>query len=173
MTSCYHGKRQAATGRLFRSFGGQAPLEIREDRALGTGSSMAACQICYVRQKKPLGLGHAVWCAKQHIGDEYFAVLLGDDIVFRKPCLKQMIEVYDEAKKPVVAIRRVPREDVSSYGVMNRKTVGRGLWEISDLVENLAPKMLRLTLQSLAVTCASSIFPVLENLEPGRVVKFS
>ncbi|HHY12089.1 MAG TPA: UTP--glucose-1-phosphate uridylyltransferase GalU [Firmicutes bacterium] len=128
------------------------------------------CQIYYVRQKKPLGLGHAVWCAKQHIGDEYFAVLLGDDIVDSgKPCLKQMIEVYDEAKKPVVAIRRVPREDVSSYGVIAGKPLGGGLWEISDLVEKPRPEDAPSDLAVIGrYILPPQIFPVLENLEPGR-----
>jgi UTP--glucose-1-phosphate uridylyltransferase len=128
------------------------------------------CQIHYVRQKRPLGLGHAVWCAKQHIGDEYFAVLLGDDIVAAdKPCLKQMIEVHETAKKPVVAIRRVPREEVSSYGIIQGKPLGDGLWEISDLVEKPHPDEAPSDLAVIGrYILPPEIFPVLENLEPGR-----
>lgn len=127
------------------------------------------CQIYYVRQKKPLGLGHAVWCARQHIGDEYFAVLLGDDIVVsEKPCLRQMIEVYEEMRKPVIAIRRVPKKEVSSYGVIAGKQLGKGLWEINDLVEK--PSMEDAP-SDLAVIgryiLPPEIFPLLEDLEPG------
>lgn len=127
------------------------------------------CQIYYVRQKRPLGLGHAVWCARQHIGDEYFAVLLGDDIVVSgKPCLKQMIEIYEKFKKPVIALRRVPREEVSSYGIIAGKPLGQGLWEINDLVEkpdiDEAPSDLAVIGRYIL---PPEIFPLLEGLEPG------
>ncbi|HAF67168.1 MAG TPA: UTP--glucose-1-phosphate uridylyltransferase GalU [Bacillota bacterium] len=128
------------------------------------------CQIHYVRQKKPLGLGHAVWCAKQHVGDEHFAVLLGDDIVVaHEPCLKQMIEVYETTKRPVVAIRRVPRDEVSSYGIIQGKPLGGGLWEVSDLVEKPAPEDAPSDLAVIGrYILPPEIFPVLEDLEPGR-----
>lgn len=77
--------------------------------------------IHYIRQKEPKGLGHAIWCARKFIGDEPFAVLLGDDIVQSesKPCLKQMIDVYDEVQSSVLAVQRVGRNDVSRYGIVD------------------------------------------------------
>ncbi len=128
------------------------------------------CQIYYVRQKKPLGLGHAVWCARQHIGAEYFAVLLGDDIVqSEKPCLKQLIDIYRETKRPVVAMRKVPFSHVSSYGVIKGRPLGGGLWEISDLVEKPRPEDAPSDLAVIGrYILPPEIFPILADLEPGR-----
>ncbi|MGI6163290.1 MAG: UTP--glucose-1-phosphate uridylyltransferase GalU [Bacillota bacterium] len=127
------------------------------------------CQMYYVRQKQPKGLGHAVWCAKQHIGQEYFAVLLGDDIVVSpKPCLKQMIEVHEATRRPVVALRRVPKKNVSSYGVIAGKPLGNGIWEIGDLVEKPPAEEAPSDLAVIGrYILPPEIFPILENLEPG------
>ena len=71
----------------------------------------AAGQVSYTRQQKPLGLGHAVWCARYHIHDEPFAVLLADDLILAKPgCLKQMMETYQETGGNLVAVEDVPKE---------------------------------------------------------------
>lgn len=76
--------------------------------------------IHYVRQKQPRGLGHAVYCARKFIGDEPFAVLLGDDvIVSEKPCLKQLIEVYEKRGGSVLGVQRVPKQDVGKYGIVD------------------------------------------------------
>jgi UTP--glucose-1-phosphate uridylyltransferase len=77
--------------------------------------------INYIRQKEPLGLGHAVYCASRFIGNEPFAVLLGDDIVYspENPCLKQLIEVYERYNSSVIGVKDVPKEDVSKYGVIS------------------------------------------------------
>lgn len=95
--------------------------------------------IHYIRQKEPLGLGHAIGCASRFIGDEPFAVLLGDDIVYspEKPALKQLIDVYERYNSSVIGVQPVAEEDVSKYGVIS---VGRGEMEpgvfgIDDLVE--------------------------------------
>ena len=122
-----------------------------------------------MRQKQPKGLGHAVWCAKQHIGQEYFAVLLGDDIVVSpKPCLKQMIEVHEATRRPVVALRRVPKKNVSSYGVIAGKPLGNGIWEIGDLVEKPPAEEAPSDLAVIGrYILPPEIFPILENLEPG------
>ncbi|WP_173915622.1 UTP--glucose-1-phosphate uridylyltransferase GalU [Halobacillus sp. Marseille-Q1614] len=78
-----------------------------------------AVDIHYIRQKEPKGLGHAVWCARKFIGDEPFAVLLGDDIVEAdKPCLKQLIEQYEETGSSIIGIKQVPEEDTSRYGII-------------------------------------------------------
>ena len=73
--------------------------------------------IHYIRQKEPKGLGHAIYCAKSFIGNEPFAVLLGDDIVYNeeKPCLKQLIDCYDEYKTSVLGVQTVPEKDVNKY----------------------------------------------------------
>jgi UTP--glucose-1-phosphate uridylyltransferase len=94
--------------------------------------------IVYVRQKEPKGLGHAILCAKSVIGNEPFAVMLGDDIVMSEiPCLKQVIDVYEYYNSSVVAVQRVPDEDVSKYGIIKPKgsMLESNLFHIDSLVE--------------------------------------
>ncbi|QSS99666.1 UTP--glucose-1-phosphate uridylyltransferase GalU [Pontibacillus sp. ALD_SL1] len=77
-------------------------------------------EIHYIRQKEPKGLGHAVWCARKFIGDEPFAVLLGDDIVRSEtPCLKQMIDQYEETRSSIVGVKSVPDEETHRYGIID------------------------------------------------------
>jgi UTP--glucose-1-phosphate uridylyltransferase len=96
-------------------------------------------KVAYVRQGEPLGLGHAVLVARDLVGDEPFAVILGDDVIDASPpALKQMIDVYERVGGPVLAVERVPEEEVSSYGVVaidERETLGPGVHRIRDLVE--------------------------------------
>ncbi|MGD6776439.1 UTP--glucose-1-phosphate uridylyltransferase GalU [Sutcliffiella horikoshii] len=76
--------------------------------------------IHYIRQKEPLGLGHAIWCARKFIGNDPFGVMLGDDIVKGDtPCLQQLIDVYDKYESSVVGVQSVPDEDVSKYGIIS------------------------------------------------------
>src|SRR5687768_1122875 len=90
----------------------------------------------YVRQGEPLGLGHAVLVTRALVGDEPFAVILGDDVIDADPpALKQMIDVFQEVDGPVLAVERVPREDVSSYGIIDAEEVRPGVYRIRDLVE--------------------------------------
>jgi UTP--glucose-1-phosphate uridylyltransferase len=90
----------------------------------------------YVRQGEPLGLGHAVLVTRALVGDEPFAVILGDDVIdARPPALQQMIDVFSEVNGPVLAVERVPREDVSSYGIIDAEEVRPGVYKIRDLVE--------------------------------------
>jgi UTP--glucose-1-phosphate uridylyltransferase len=90
----------------------------------------------YVRQGEPLGLGHAVLVTKALIGDEPFAVILGDDVIdANPPALKQMIEVFNDVQGPVLAIERVPRQDVSAYGIIDGEEIKPGVYRIRDLVE--------------------------------------
>jgi UTP--glucose-1-phosphate uridylyltransferase len=96
--------------------------------------------VAYVRQGEPLGLGHAVLVAKNLIGDEPFAVILGDDVIDAKPpALKQMIDVYQRVDGPVIAVERVPDEDIPSYGIVAIEDgggdLGRGVHRVKDLVE--------------------------------------
>jgi UTP--glucose-1-phosphate uridylyltransferase len=98
--------------------------------------------INYVRQKEAKGLGHAVLCAKTFVGDEPFAVLLGDDIVYTedKPALKQLMEVYDKKKASVLGVQSVKHEDVSKYGIVSGEKIGDRLFTVDDLVEKPAPE---------------------------------
>jgi UTP--glucose-1-phosphate uridylyltransferase len=94
--------------------------------------------VSYVRQGEQLGLGHAVLMAKDLVGDEPFAVMLGDDIIDSQvPCMRQMAEVFDRYQAPVLAVQRVPREEISAYGVIDGDAVGDDdrLFRIRDLVE--------------------------------------
>ncbi len=97
--------------------------------------------VSYVRQREALGLGHAILMARELVGDEPFAVLLGDDIIDAPvPCLRQMLDVYENSAASVVAIQEVPREKISHYGVISGSPVrynGRSdqLFQVSDLVE--------------------------------------
>src|SRR5689334_16950357 len=94
----------------------------------------------YVRQGEPLGLGHAVLVTQPLVGNEPFAVILGDDVIDADPpALKQMIDVFQRVDGPVLAVERVPWEDVSSYGVVkideSARDLGRGVYRVADLVE--------------------------------------
>ena len=107
----------------------------------------AAGAVAYTRQQEPLGLGHAVWCARNLVGNEPFAVLLADDLIMADPpCLKQMIDKYDETGGNLVAVMEVPDEHVSKYGVLDPKSEQGNLVEARGLVEKpsqeLAPSNL-------------------------------
>lgn len=89
-----------------------------------------------VRQKEPLGLGHAILCAKKVVGSEPFAVLLGDDLIDAKiPCIKQMIDVYDETGGAVVAIQKVPKSETHLYGIIRGKKVGERIYRVEEMIE--------------------------------------
>jgi len=93
----------------------------------------------YVRQREPLGLGHAVLVAREMVGDEPFAVILGDDVIDADPpAIKQLIDVFHRVNGPVLAVERVPRDDISSYGVIKideSARLGDGVFRVVDLVE--------------------------------------
>ena len=90
----------------------------------------------YVRQGEPLGLGHAVLVTRNLVGDEPFAVILADDVIDAEPpALKQMIDVFHEVDGPVLAIERVPKENVSSYGIIDAEEIRPGVYRVRDLVE--------------------------------------
>ena len=95
----------------------------------------------FVRQQVPLGLGHAIWCARDVIGDEPFAILLPDVLVkSKKSCLAQMVEAYDKVGGNIIAVDAVPMERVSSYGVIAPKSRDGNLYEMSGMVEKPAQK---------------------------------
>jgi UTP--glucose-1-phosphate uridylyltransferase len=97
--------------------------------------------VSYVRQKEPLGLGHAILCTRAFVGEESFGVFLGDDIIGGAPvpCMRQLLDVFARRGGPVVAVERVPRERLQQYGVVAGRRLDDRLWEISDLVEKPRP----------------------------------
>lgn len=125
--------------------------------------------IHYIRQKEPLGLGHAVYCAKSFISNEPFAVLLGDDIVYSdKPCLKQMIEVYDEYKTTILGVQKVPEAEVSKYGIVKGKQIEDRIYKVKDLIEKPAVEDAPSNMAILGRYIINpGIFEILEHTKPG------
>ncbi|MCE6952211.1 UTP--glucose-1-phosphate uridylyltransferase GalU [Cereibacter sphaeroides] len=105
-------------------------LEVLEQTNMESGA------IAYVRQHKPLGLGHAVWCARRLIGDEPFAVMLPDDVIAaEKPCLQQMVEAYEQTGGNMVAAMEVPPEKASAYGVLSVEEDMGSIVKVNGMVE--------------------------------------
>jgi len=126
--------------------------------------------IHYIRQKEPKGLGHAIYCAKSFIGNEPFAVLLGDDIVNSEvPCLKQMIQIYNEYKTTVLGVQHVPEEDIPKYGIVSGKQVDDRVYKVKDLVEkpdiDNAPSNIAILGRYII---SPHIFEYLESATPGK-----
>jgi UTP--glucose-1-phosphate uridylyltransferase len=124
----------------------------------------------YVRQGEPLGLGHAVLTTKLLVGDEPFAVILGDDVIDADPpAIRQMIDVFEELEGPVLAIERVPRETVSSYGIIDAEQIRPGVYRIRDMVEkppiSEAPSDLAIIGRYVLTP---DIFPALEKIGKDR-----
>jgi UTP--glucose-1-phosphate uridylyltransferase len=126
--------------------------------------------IHYIRQKEPKGLGHAIYCAKSFIGNEPFAVLLGDDIVHaKKPCLKQMIEAYEEYKTTILGVQKVALRDVDKYGIIEGKNIEDRIYKVSGLVEKPAIQEAPSNVAVLGRYIISpAIFDILENTRPGK-----
>jgi UTP--glucose-1-phosphate uridylyltransferase len=96
--------------------------------------------IHYIRQKEPKGLGHAVWCARSFIGDEPFAVLLGDDIVQAEtPCLRQLIDQYEQTLSSVIGVQRVPENETHRYGIIDPIEQDGRRYQVRQFVEKPAP----------------------------------
>lgn len=125
--------------------------------------------IYYVRQKEPRGLGHAVYCARQFVGDEPFAVMLGDDIVSSSvPCLKQMMDLYEELGGGIIAVQEVLEAEVNKYGILDAEPVKDRVFRIKDLVEKPSPEVApsRLAIMGRYII-PPGIFSVLEKTAPG------
>lgn len=125
--------------------------------------------IHYIRQKEPKGLGHAINCARTFIGDEPFAVMLGDDIVDSEtPCLKQLIEVFERYEATILGVQAVSDDEVSRYGIVKCKKVENRVYSVSDLVEK--PERIKAP-SNVAILgryiITPQIFKYLENAEPG------
>ncbi|MCC7008272.1 MAG: UTP--glucose-1-phosphate uridylyltransferase GalU [Acidobacteria bacterium] len=119
-------------------------LESRQKRELAAeirSISNLVRSLSYVRQGEPLGLGHAVLTARPLVGDEPFAVILADDVIDAQPsALAQMIRVFEEVDGPVILVERVPKAQISGYGVIAADEVRPGIYRIRDLVEKPAPE---------------------------------
>ncbi len=126
--------------------------------------------IHYIRQKEPKGLGHAIHCAKSFIGNEPFAVLLGDDIVDAKvPCLKQLINTYDEYKTTVLGVQEVAKEDTDKYGILDVKHIEDRVYKVKDMVEKPSVEEAPSNIAILGrYIITPEIFNILENQEPGK-----
>ena len=126
-------------------------------------------QIAYTRQMLPLGLGHAVWCAREFIGREPFAVLLADDLVMaERPCLGQLIDVYNQTGGNVVAVMDVPKEHTNRYGILDLESDDGRLASVKGLVEKPDPAVAPSTLSIIGrYVLLPSVFDELDRQETG------
>ena len=127
-------------------------------------------KIFSVRQKEAKGLGHAVLCAKEFVGDEPFAVVLGDDIVYNDetPALKQMVEVYNAYGASVIGVQQVAPDQVNKYGIVSGDAVGERVYQVNDLVEKPAIGTAPSTMAILGrYIITPGIFDVLEHTGKG------
>lgn len=126
--------------------------------------------IYYVRQKEQKGLGHAIHCAKKHVGDEPFAVLLGDTIVESKiPCTRQMIGYFNEYEGSIIAVEEVLREKIESYGIIDGLRINDSVYKIRDMVEKPKPESAPSNLGIIGrYILTPEIFDALEETPPGK-----
>jgi UTP--glucose-1-phosphate uridylyltransferase len=124
--------------------------------------------VSYVRQKEPLGLGHAILCARPLVGDAPFGVFLGDDIIVSEtPCMRQLLDVYARYAGPVVAVMRIPGEEIGRYGVIKAKALGGNVFEVLDMVEKPAPKDAPSDLAIIGrYVLTPDLFPILAETPP-------
>ena len=125
----------------------------------------------FIRQKQPRGLGHAILCAKTFVGDEPFAVLLGDDVVYndQKPCLKQLIDCYGEYKTSVLGVQTVDPQDVNKYGIVGGLHIEDRVYKVKELVEKPSVEEAPSNVAILGrYIITPKIFEILENTAPGK-----
>jgi len=124
----------------------------------------------YVRQKEAKGLGHAVLCARSFVGDEPFAVFLGDDIIDHpQPAICQLISVWEKYQAPVLAVEEVPRERTKSYGIIKPRQLSSRLYQVQDLVEKPEPAKTPSCLGIVGrYVLTPEIFTFLEKTKPGK-----
>lgn len=125
--------------------------------------------IHFIRQKKQKGLGDAIYCAKKHVGDDPFVVMLGDTITKDDvPCTRQLIDIYEKYGKSVIALEEVPDEKVERYGIIGGEEIEDSIYKIDKLVEK---PPLRVAPSNLAImgryVLTPDIFDHIENVEPG------
>lgn len=164
--------KEAIENHFDHNFELEATLERKQQLALSEISKSVGrlCNMISIRQKNPLGLGHAVLCAAPAIGNEPFAVLLGDDLIDAQvPCTRQLIEVFEKEQSSVVGVMEVPQADVSKYGIVGGDMLSPNLMEVKNLVEKPHPE--------LAPSCFAipgryvltpSIFDFIRQTQPGK-----
>lgn len=126
--------------------------------------------ITYVRQKETKGLGHAVSCAKNFVGDEPFAVLFGDDVIVGEdPAIGQLIRAYEKYGKGVLGVKAVPESEIHKYGSLKVEPLEGNIFSCTDMVEKPQTKEAVLSLYSILGRCVlpPEIFDILEKIEPG------
>jgi UTP--glucose-1-phosphate uridylyltransferase len=153
-------------------------FELEEDlKAKGKHKLLSEVQrianlvtFCYIRQKKALGLGHAVLTAKRVVGDDPFAVLLGDDVIDAEvPVLRQMMETYRRYPAAILAIQKVPRSQTQHYGIIDAKKIEDGVYLVKDLVEKPSPEEAPSNLAIIGrYILTPEIFTALERTRPGK-----
>ncbi|MCE5219908.1 MAG: UTP--glucose-1-phosphate uridylyltransferase GalU [Clostridium sp.] len=126
--------------------------------------------IHYIRQKEPRGLGHAIHCAKTFVGNEPFAVLLGDDVVDSEvPCLKQLIDCYSEYKTTILGVQTIEKENISKYGIVDGIYIKDKVYKVKDLVEKPSVEEAPSNVAILGrYIITPEIFNILENTKPGK-----
>jgi UTP--glucose-1-phosphate uridylyltransferase len=126
--------------------------------------------IHYIRQKEPKGLGDAIHCAKTFVGNEPFAVLLGDDIVDSEvPCLKQLIDCYEEYKTSILGVQTVKETDVTKYGIVDGIHIENKVYKVKNLVEKPSVEESPSNIAILGrYIITPEIFKILENTPPGK-----
>lgn len=141
-----------------------------KNKQLAMVKDLADIKVHFIRQKAPRGLGDAVLCAKAFIGDEPFAVLLGDDIVYNpeKPCLQQLMECYETHSGIILGAQFVPNDKVSSYGIVSGEPLADNLYRVNGLVEKPSVDKAPSNLAVLGrYILTPDIFDILENTKPG------
>lgn len=126
--------------------------------------------IYYIRQKEPKGLGHAIGCARSFVGNEPFAVMLGDDVVdSTKPCLKQLMDCYNEYKTTILGVQSVPQQDVSKYGIVKGINIEDRVYKVKDLIEKPKPEEAPSNVAILGrYIITPQIFDIIKNTKPGK-----
>ncbi|MEA4826740.1 MAG: UTP--glucose-1-phosphate uridylyltransferase GalU [Clostridium sp.] len=126
--------------------------------------------IYYIRQKEPKGLGHAINCARTFVGDEPFAVMLGDDVVDSEvPCLKQLINCYNEYKTTILGVQQVPKEDVTKYGIVQGMYIEDRVYKVKDLIEKPKVEEAHSNIAILGrYIITPQIFGILAETKPGK-----
>jgi UTP--glucose-1-phosphate uridylyltransferase len=127
-------------------------------------------EVVSVRQKNPLGLGHAVLCARDLVGEEPFAVMLADDLIDAEtPCIRQLVEIFTETEESVVALMKVPLEEVHQYGVIKGKELKPRLYAVEATVEKPAAKDAPSQMAIIGrYVLRPEIFSILQNLPAGK-----
>jgi len=152
-----------------RSFELEYWLEQKGDveKLNGVKAISEMADIHYIRQKQPLGLGHAVLTAEAHVGDQPFAVLLGDDIL-ADPLLPKMVDTYEQYGRSVLSLLEVPREDIRFYGSVQPEPIGENLVKVLDIVEKPEPEKAPSNLAAIGrYVLTPEIFGALRNIGPG------